>query len=215
MSCWCKSVPIVHRRCLNVLVLFTLLSVSSGDKMKHIVTSRVQLSSLKVHTDLYVDLQTLWASSCFHGAAYRGIIVTWYHCMETSVWGAIITPHWPRVLSQACCAMYCTTCVYGGHAVIWSVGLMLLYDLMGTMKLYMKVHTHTYKQNLPPWFCSSALHPPTWSGRCKCTCTFLLGPPDASGPNTSWQSEEWSQTRGKTREDSAGQEKVIGSGERE
>lgn len=49
---------------------------ATGDQMKHIVTSRVQLSSLKVHTDLYVDLQTLWASSCFHGAAYRGIIVT-------------------------------------------------------------------------------------------------------------------------------------------
>ena len=105
--------------------------------------TRVQLSSLKVHTDLYVEVWTLWASSCFHDAVYRGIIVTWYHCMETSGGGAIFTSYWPRVLSQARCASGCTTCVYSGHTVIWSVGLISYHEAVheGT---HTHTHTHTH-----------------------------------------------------------------------
>lgn len=124
---------------------------------------------------------------CFHDAAYSGIITTRYYWYTDIVLWVLCLGNTDPVCYhrhavhqdvRVVLCNACTTCVYGGHAVIWSYG-------------------HTHHMNLPPRFCSSALHPPTWSGQCNGTCTFLLCPPDASAPNTSWQRRERNKTRGK------------------
>lgn len=128
------------------------------------------------------------------------VCALWRACCAASVW--VCTLRYDRGSGCSCCCSY-RGCFAGIASVALSVDVAAHVEVgvfVEILILSAETVSPTFtplnlvffplqnqKHNVPPWFCSSAPHPPTWSARCNGTCTSPLCPPDASAPNTSWE----------------------------